>query len=71
VQLDGAEELPGSYFFSSPVDAHAHPAAAPGPVGPVSHNLSQTSATLVAWAEAGVTLVRNVGRPQECARPVQ
>jgi Amidohydrolase family len=60
--IDGAEELPGSYFFSGLVDAHAHPAIAPG-AGPAAQDASQTSATLLAWAEAGVTLVRDVGSP--------
>ena len=63
VRLDDAEDLPGSYFFSGLVDAHAHPAVASGPAGPVPLDASRTSATLLAWAESGVTLVRDVGSP--------
>jgi imidazolonepropionase-like amidohydrolase len=63
VRIDDAEELPGSYFFSGLVDAHAHPAVASGPAGPVPLDAGRTSATLLAWAQSGVTLVRDVGSP--------
>ena len=63
VRLDDAEELPGSYFFSGLVDAHAHPAVTPGPAGPVPLDVSRTSAVLLAWAKSGVTFVRDVGSP--------
>lgn len=62
-RLTDAEELPGSYFFSGLVDAHAHPSVTSGPSGPAPDDVSGTSATLVAWAQSGVTLVRDVGSP--------
>ena len=63
VPFDGADDLPGSFFFSGLVDAHAHPAVASGPAGPRARDISETGATLRAWAEAGVTCVRDVGSP--------
>jgi imidazolonepropionase-like amidohydrolase len=59
----GAELLPGGYACHGLVDAHAHPSVAIGPVGPVARDLAGAAATLVEWARAGVTMVRDVGSP--------
>ena len=61
--LVGSETLPGRFFLAGLVDAHAHPAAVGTPEGPVARDLAGTSAVLVAWAESGVTLVRDAGSP--------
>jgi imidazolonepropionase-like amidohydrolase len=62
-EILGAEALPGSYLFSGLVDAHAHPAVAGSPSGPVARDRSGISATLLEWARSGVTLVRDMGSP--------
>jgi imidazolonepropionase-like amidohydrolase len=61
--IGDAEVLPGRYVLPGLVDAHAHPAVTGGPDGPVALDAAGTRATLVAWAETGVTLVRDVGSP--------
>ena len=57
------EALPGRYVLSGLVDAHTHPAVSGGPDGPVALAADATRATLLAWAESGITLVRDVGSP--------
>jgi imidazolonepropionase-like amidohydrolase len=56
-----AEPLPGKYVLPGLVDAHAHPTIAMGPAGPWPLDDAGTRANLVAWAEIGVCLVRDVG----------
>jgi imidazolonepropionase-like amidohydrolase len=57
----GADLLPGGFVLPGLVDAHAHPAVASGPAGLVPLAASGARANLVAWARAGITLVRDVG----------
>ncbi len=57
------EALPGRYVLAGLVDAHAHPAVTAGPDGPVALDADGARATLLAWAESGITLVRDVGSP--------
>ena len=45
-------------------DAHAHPAVGAGPAGLVALDASAARANLTAWAQAGITLVRDVGSPR-------
>ena len=61
--IGDGDVLPGRYVLPGLVDAHAHPAMTGGPDGPVALDAEGTRATLVAWAETGVTLVRDVGSP--------
>ena len=61
--LPGAESLPGSFFLTGLVDAHAHPAISAVDGEPEARDAAGTSATLLAWAESGVTLVRDTGSP--------
>jgi imidazolonepropionase-like amidohydrolase len=61
--LAGSETLPGRFFLAGLVDAHAHPAITVGKSGPTADSLEGTSARLLAWAESGVTLVRDTGSP--------
>jgi imidazolonepropionase-like amidohydrolase len=61
--IGGAEALAGRYVLPGLVDAHAHPAVSTGPDGPVALDADGTRATLLAWAESGITLVRDVGSP--------
>lgn len=61
--IQGTDQLPGRYFLYGLVDAHAHPAVAVGPSGPFALDHQSTGATLLAWAETGVALVRDVGSP--------
>jgi imidazolonepropionase-like amidohydrolase len=56
-----AELLPGRYVVAGLVDAHAHPAVGPGPAGLVALDQPAARANLVAWAQTGITLVRDVG----------
>jgi imidazolonepropionase-like amidohydrolase len=56
-----AEVLPGGYVLAGLVDAHAHPAVGPGPAGLVALDEPAARANLAAWAEMGITLVRDVG----------
>jgi len=58
--VPGAEPLPGRYVAPGLVDAHAHPAVAPGPA---ARGGAQTLDELAGWAAAGVTLVRDTGSP--------
>jgi len=60
----GADLLPGGYFLPGLVDAHAHPAVGSGPAGLVSLDARAARANLTAWAQAGITLVRDVGSPR-------
>jgi hypothetical protein len=59
----GAELLPGGFILPGLVDAHAHPAVGSGPAGLVALDEGAARAALIAWARAGVTLVRDVGSP--------
>ena len=59
----GADLLPGGFILPGLVDAHAHPAVGSGPAGLVALDEDAARATLIAWAKAGVTLVRDVGSP--------
>jgi hypothetical protein len=61
----GADPLPGRYVLSRLVDAHAHPAVAAGAPGPVALDPGAAHANLIAWAKAGITLVRDAGSPGE------
>lgn len=61
--IDSAPQLPGRYACFGLVDAHAHPAIAPGPTGPIACDAQRTGATLVDWARQGVLAVRDVGSP--------
>jgi imidazolonepropionase-like amidohydrolase len=60
---DGAEALPGSYILPGLVDAHAHPAITGGKSGPQALTRDAARANLLAWGQAGVTLVRDAGSP--------
>jgi imidazolonepropionase-like amidohydrolase len=59
----GADPLPGGYVLAGLVDAHSHPAVALGPTGPIALDEQATRTNLIAWAERGITLVRDVGSP--------
>jgi imidazolonepropionase-like amidohydrolase len=56
-----AEPLPGRFVLPGLADAHAHPGVAGGPAGFVPRDAGAVRATLVAWAQAGITVVRDVG----------
>jgi len=56
-----ADLLPGRFFLPGLVDAHAHPAVGSGPAGLVALDAKAARANLVAWAQTGITLVRDVG----------
>ena len=56
-----AELLPGGFVLPGLVDAHAHPAVGSGPAGLVALGKRAARANLVAWAQTGITLVRDVG----------
>jgi imidazolonepropionase-like amidohydrolase len=56
-----AEPLPGRYFLAGLADAHAHPALGQSPSGPVALDKQAARANLIAWANAGITLVRDTG----------
>lgn len=58
-----ADPLPGGYVLPGLVDAHAHPAIGTGPDGPVPLDKDATRGNLIAWAESGITLVRDAGSP--------
>lgn len=58
-----AEPLPGRYVLPGLADAHAHPALAIGPEGPVPLSAQAARANLTAWAQSGITLVRDTGSP--------
>ena len=55
--------LPGGFILPGLVDAHAHPAVGSGPAGLVALDEGAARANLIAWARAGITLVRDVGSP--------
>jgi imidazolonepropionase-like amidohydrolase len=57
----GAELLPGGFILPGLVDAHAHPAVGSGPAGLVALDANAARATLIAWAQAGITVVRDAG----------
>ena len=59
----GADLLPGGFILPGLVDTHAHPAVGSGPAGLVALDEGAARATLIAWARAGVILVRDVGSP--------
>lgn len=59
--IDESETLPGSYYLTGLVDAHAHPAIGTDSSGFRPLPRSDTLANLVAWAETGVCLVRDTG----------
>jgi imidazolonepropionase-like amidohydrolase len=61
--IAGAEALPGRYILPGLVDAHAHPAIGGGVSGPTPLDHADTRANLVAWAETGICLARDVGSP--------
>jgi hypothetical protein len=56
-----AELLPGGFILSGLVDAHAHPAVGSRPAGLVALDQRAARANLLAWAQTGITLVRDVG----------
>ena len=62
--VSAADLLPGRFFVPGLVDAHAHPAVGSGPAGLMALDASAARATLAAWAQAGITLVRDVGSPR-------
>ena len=59
----GAEQLPGHYVVPGLVDAHAHPAVAGTPSGPVAVDGAEALDVLAGWASSGVCLVRDAGSP--------
>jgi imidazolonepropionase-like amidohydrolase len=61
--IPDAEQLPGAFFLPGLVDAHAHPAVGAGPADLVALDLSAARANLMAWVQAGITAVRDVGSP--------
>lgn len=58
-----ADLLPGAFILPGLADAHAHPAVGSGPAGLVALDETAARANLAAWAQAGITLVRDVGSP--------
>jgi imidazolonepropionase-like amidohydrolase len=58
-----ADVVPGGFVLRGLVDAHAHPAIAEGGRGPVALDAAGARATLLAWAQSGVVLARDVGSP--------
>jgi len=52
--------LPGRFFLPGLVDAHAHPAVAPGFL---ARDADRARETLLAWARDGITAVRDAGSP--------
>jgi hypothetical protein len=61
--LTDADPLPGAFILPGLADAHAHPAVGSGPAGLVALDETAARANLAAWAQAGITLVRDVGSP--------
>jgi imidazolonepropionase-like amidohydrolase len=53
--------LPGQFVLPGLADCHAHPAVGSGPAGLVPLDATAARANLTAWAQAGITLVRDVG----------
>jgi imidazolonepropionase-like amidohydrolase len=60
---DSIEEVPGRFVLPGLVDAHAHPAIASGDGGPTALDAAGARSTLLAWAQTGVVLARDVGSP--------
>ena len=56
-----ASLLPGRFVLPGLADAHSHPAIGSGPSGLVPLDADTARANLTAWAQAGITLVRDVG----------
>ena len=56
-----AEPLPGGFVLPGLADAHAHPAIGSGPAGLVPLDATAAMSNLAPWAQAGITLVRDVG----------
>ena len=56
-----ADPLPGPFVLPGLADAHAHPAIGSGAGGLVPLDAHAAQANLTAWAQAGITLVRDVG----------
>src|SRR5215471_15723302 len=56
-----ASLLPGRFVLPGLADAHAHPAIGSGPAGLVPLDATAAISNLAAWAQAGITLVRDVG----------
>jgi hypothetical protein len=54
---------PGGFILPGLADAHAHPAVGSGPAGLVALDETAARANLAAWAQVGITLVRDVGSP--------
>jgi imidazolonepropionase-like amidohydrolase len=63
VPLDDAERVPGRFVLRGLVDAHAHPAIAPGADGPIALDVDGARTTLGVWAQSGIVLARDVGSP--------
>ncbi len=63
IPIDDAEALPGRFVLSGLVDAHAHPAVRNDVHTPRALGADDAFSVLVAWAESGITLVRDVGSP--------
>lgn len=61
--VEGAEPLPGGFILPGLADAHAHPALAAGPSGPLALTREAARSNLLDWAMTGVTLVRDTGSP--------
>jgi imidazolonepropionase-like amidohydrolase len=61
--IPGCDLLPGRYVLAGLVDAHAHPAIGAGPAAPLPLDKSVARTNLRAWAQTGITLVRDVGSP--------
>ena len=59
-----AGPLPGAFILPGLADAHAHPAVGSGPAGLVALDEAAARANLAAWAQAGITLVGDVGSPR-------
>lgn len=59
--IAGADQLPGRFILPGLVDAHAHPAVGAGPAGLIALDQTSARANLITWAQAGITLVRDVG----------
>lgn len=61
--VDAVDQVPGRFLLRGLVDAHAHPAIRQGDGGPVALDADGARATLLAWAQSGVVLARDVGSP--------
>jgi imidazolonepropionase-like amidohydrolase len=61
--LPDADTLPGNFILPGLVDSHAHPALGAGASGPMALGRDVALANLLAWAQSGITLVRDTGSP--------